>query len=62
MKSHLHAGQYNLKGKKYKTLSCNCCEVVDLRSKEKFDLKKVYAEYDLEESRMSEHRQTSNVR
>jgi|694.fasta_scaffold00075_105 hypothetical protein len=29
------AGQTNLKGKKYKLLSCKCCVVRDLRDKER---------------------------
>jgi hypothetical protein len=35
MKSHTHAGNFNLKGKKYKLLSCKCCVVQDFRSKER---------------------------
>ena len=32
-KSHPHAGQINLRGKKYQLLRCKCCEVTDLRCK-----------------------------
>ena len=32
-KSHIQAGQFNLKGKKYKLLRCRCCDCVDLRVK-----------------------------
>lgn len=35
MKSHPHAGKFNLKGKKYKLLSCKCCVVQDFRDREK---------------------------
>ena len=31
MKSHKRAGQFKLRGKKEKLLSCRCCEVRDLR-------------------------------
>ena len=33
MKSHRHAGQVNLRGKRVKLLSCRCCSVIDLRPK-----------------------------
>ena len=33
MKSHRVAGWYNLKGKKYRLLSCRCCSVQDFRDK-----------------------------
>jgi hypothetical protein len=32
--NHAKAGNANLKGKKFKLLSCKCCAVRDLRSKE----------------------------
>lgn len=35
MKSHQNAGRFNLKGKKYKLLSCKCCVVRDFRDREK---------------------------
>ncbi len=33
MKSHRHAGQFKLNGKKTMLLSCGCCEVGDLRER-----------------------------
>jgi hypothetical protein len=35
MKSHAYAGRFNLKGKKYKLLSCKCCVVQDFRYRER---------------------------
>lgn len=35
MKSHPHAGSFNLKGKKYKLLSCKCCVAQDFRDRER---------------------------
>jgi uncharacterized protein YlbG (UPF0298 family) len=32
-KSNLHAGNFNLRGKKYKLLYCRCCTVQDFRDK-----------------------------
>lgn len=32
MRSHLKAGQFNLRGKRSKLLRCKCCEVVDLKT------------------------------
>lgn len=32
--NHAKAGNVNLKGKKFKLLSCKCCAVRDLRGKE----------------------------
>ena len=32
--NHAKAGNANLKGKKFKLLSCKCCAVRDLRGKE----------------------------
>lgn len=34
MKSNQHAGQFNLKGKKCKNLSCGCCIVENFKDKE----------------------------
>ncbi len=40
------AGQVNLKGKKYKLLSCKCCVIQDLRGKERIkEAKKEMGEY-----------------
>ena len=33
MKSHPRAGNANLKGKKYKLLSCKCCVIQDFRDR-----------------------------
>ena len=32
-KSNKHAGQINMRGKKYKLLRCRCCECIDFRDK-----------------------------
>jgi len=34
VKSHPNAGQFKLKGRKEKMLSCRCCWVLDLREQE----------------------------
>jgi hypothetical protein len=34
MKSHLRAGEFNLKGKKEMLLRCRCCTVQDFRNHE----------------------------
>lgn len=34
MKSHPNAGQFKLKGRKEKLLSCKCCVVLNLREQE----------------------------
>lgn len=41
MKTHRNAGQVNLRGKKFHSLSCMCCEVRDHREElnEDFDLR-----------------------
>lgn len=48
MKSNIRAGNYNLKGKKYKLLGCYCCEVIDRREDylEKLALKEAKQEID----------------
>ena len=35
MKSHPYAGRFNLKGKKYKLLSCKCCVIQDFRDRDR---------------------------
>lgn len=35
MKSHPRAGNANLKGKKYKLLSCKCCVIQDFRDRDR---------------------------
>lgn len=35
MKSNRHAGQFNLKGKLFKSLRCGCCEIIDFRWRER---------------------------
>ena len=35
MKSHPRAGNANLKGKKYKLLSCKCCVIQDFRNRDR---------------------------
>lgn len=32
-KSNLHAGNFNLRGKKYKLLRCGCCSVENFKDK-----------------------------
>lgn len=32
-KSLKHAGQVNMRGKKYKLMRCRCCECIDFRDK-----------------------------
>jgi hypothetical protein len=34
MKSNLHAGQFNLKGKKHIALSCGCCDAINFKERE----------------------------
>ena len=46
MKSHSHAGQFNLKGKKYKLLSCKCCVAQNFKDRERAkEAKKEIGEY-----------------
>lgn len=33
MKSHIRAGQFKLRGKKFALLTCKCCSVEDFRDK-----------------------------
>jgi len=35
MKSHPRVGNANLKGKKYKLLSCKCCVIQDFRDRDR---------------------------
>jgi hypothetical protein len=44
--THCKAGNVNLKGKKYKLLSCKCCVIQNLRGKERTkEAKKEIGEY-----------------
>ena len=45
-KSNLHAGNFNLRGKKYKLLYCRCCSVQNFKDKlnKKQAMKEIYHE------------------